>query len=183
VDGFGAEHMGALAGGVLKAGSAGVKPLVPCTAAGILELLDHYDIPVRGKQVVIVGRSPIVGMPSQVCPWGRVIAECAHVCGEGGGRGGGWGEGGGGGGGSWNREKGAEVAVRWCLGWGQAASGWGGAAGRRPSVVNATAVIRTHAPFPLLHLPPFSAVVHESPSNGERMRHPHQGPRGKGPRG
>ncbi len=75
VDGFGAEHMGALAGGVLKAGASSSKPLVPCTAAGILELLDQYDIPVRGKQVVIVGRSPIVGMPSQV---GLPLGGCAN---------------------------------------------------------------------------------------------------------
>lgn len=65
MDGFGAEHLGALAGGVPKSGES-FKPLVPCTAAGIMELLDHYSIPIAGKQVVIVGRSPIVGMPSQL---------------------------------------------------------------------------------------------------------------------
>ncbi len=63
--------MGALAGGVTKrsgseSSSPAFKALVPCTAAGILELLDHYNIPISGKQVVIVGRSPIVGMPAQV---------------------------------------------------------------------------------------------------------------------
>ena len=62
---------------MLKAGASSSKPLVPCTAAGILELLDQYDIPVRGKQVVIVGRSPIVGMPSQVgLPLGGCVYEC-----------------------------------------------------------------------------------------------------------
>lgn len=37
--------------------------LVPCTALGISMLLEHYEIPVSGKHVVIVGRSNIVGKP------------------------------------------------------------------------------------------------------------------------
>lgn len=37
--------------------------LVPCTPLGCLELLKAYDIPVRGANVVIVGRSLIVGKP------------------------------------------------------------------------------------------------------------------------
>ncbi len=37
--------------------------LVPCTPLGCLELLSAYDIPVRGANVVIVGRSLIVGKP------------------------------------------------------------------------------------------------------------------------
>lgn len=37
--------------------------LVPCTPLGCLELLAAHDIPVRGAQVVIVGRSLIVGKP------------------------------------------------------------------------------------------------------------------------
>ncbi len=35
----------------------------PCTPAGILELLRRYNIEVKGKEVVIVGRSNIVGKP------------------------------------------------------------------------------------------------------------------------
>ena len=35
----------------------------PCTPAGILELLCRYNIKVKGKEVVIVGRSNIVGKP------------------------------------------------------------------------------------------------------------------------
>ena len=35
----------------------------PCTPAGIMELLRRYDIPVSGKQAVVVGRSDIVGKP------------------------------------------------------------------------------------------------------------------------
>lgn len=36
---------------------------LPCTPHGIQQLLDRYDIPIRGKHVVIVGRSEIVGKP------------------------------------------------------------------------------------------------------------------------
>jgi methylenetetrahydrofolate dehydrogenase (NADP+)/methenyltetrahydrofolate cyclohydrolase len=36
---------------------------VPCTPAGILELLDREGTPIRGKHAVVVGRSEIVGKP------------------------------------------------------------------------------------------------------------------------
>jgi methylenetetrahydrofolate dehydrogenase (NADP+)/methenyltetrahydrofolate cyclohydrolase len=36
---------------------------LPCTPAGITEMLDYYDIPVRGKHCVVIGRSNIVGKP------------------------------------------------------------------------------------------------------------------------
>lgn len=35
----------------------------PCTAAGIIELLKAYDVPLAGKHAVVVGRSNIVGKP------------------------------------------------------------------------------------------------------------------------
>jgi len=35
----------------------------PATALGGLRLLQHYAIPLRGARVVVVGRSPVVGMP------------------------------------------------------------------------------------------------------------------------
>jgi methylenetetrahydrofolate dehydrogenase (NADP+)/methenyltetrahydrofolate cyclohydrolase len=35
----------------------------PATARGGLELLKHYEIPLRGSRVVVIGRSPVVGMP------------------------------------------------------------------------------------------------------------------------
>ena len=39
-------------------------PIVkPCTPAGILILLDHYEVPVAGRRAVVVGRSNIVGKP------------------------------------------------------------------------------------------------------------------------
>jgi methylenetetrahydrofolate dehydrogenase (NADP+)/methenyltetrahydrofolate cyclohydrolase len=36
---------------------------VPCTPAGILELLDRSGVPIAGRRAVIVGRSDIVGRP------------------------------------------------------------------------------------------------------------------------
>jgi methylenetetrahydrofolate dehydrogenase (NADP+)/methenyltetrahydrofolate cyclohydrolase len=36
---------------------------VPCTPAGILELLRREDVPLRGTRAVVVGRSDIVGKP------------------------------------------------------------------------------------------------------------------------
>lgn len=37
--------------------------LVPCTPAGILELLDRSGIPIAGRHAVVIGRSDIVGKP------------------------------------------------------------------------------------------------------------------------
>src|SRR5205085_6791636 len=37
--------------------------LVPCTPAGIIELLKRSNIPVAGKRAVVIGRSEIVGKP------------------------------------------------------------------------------------------------------------------------
>ena len=35
----------------------------PCTAQAVLEILDFYNIDVTGKNIVVVGRSPVVGKP------------------------------------------------------------------------------------------------------------------------
>lgn len=37
--------------------------LIPCTPNGILEILKYYNIEIKGKHVVIVGRSELVGRP------------------------------------------------------------------------------------------------------------------------
>lgn len=37
--------------------------LIPCTPKGIIELLEHEKIPIKGKHCVIIGRSNIVGKP------------------------------------------------------------------------------------------------------------------------
>jgi methylenetetrahydrofolate dehydrogenase (NADP+)/methenyltetrahydrofolate cyclohydrolase len=41
----------------------GLPGFVPCTPAGILELLRRNDIPVGGRRAVVIGRSNIVGKP------------------------------------------------------------------------------------------------------------------------
>ena len=35
----------------------------PCTAEACLELLDHYEIPLEGKRVCVIGRSLVIGKP------------------------------------------------------------------------------------------------------------------------
>ena len=55
VDGFHPINVGRLA--------LGRTALVPCTPAGIIELLDYYQIELRGMNSCVVGRSQIVGRP------------------------------------------------------------------------------------------------------------------------
>lgn len=56
VDGFHPMNMGYLAIGSSRG-------LQPCTPAGIIHMLQYYNIPTLGKHAVIVGRSNIVGKP------------------------------------------------------------------------------------------------------------------------
>lgn len=56
VDGFHPVNAGAL--------STGQKGFVPCTPAGIIELLKRSHITISGKECVVVGRSNIVGKPA-----------------------------------------------------------------------------------------------------------------------
>ncbi|HVT00162.1 MAG TPA: bifunctional methylenetetrahydrofolate dehydrogenase/methenyltetrahydrofolate cyclohydrolase FolD [Solirubrobacterales bacterium] len=46
--------------GLLAHGSPG---LTPCTPAGVMELLDHEGVELEGADVVVVGRSKLVGVP------------------------------------------------------------------------------------------------------------------------
>jgi len=55
VDGFHLENVGRLV-----TGNAAFKP---CTPAGIIQLLDYYNIDLEGKNAVVLGRSNIVGKP------------------------------------------------------------------------------------------------------------------------
>lgn len=55
VDGFSAYNTGKL--------WQGEYDIAPCTAIGIIELLDYYGIKIAGKNCVVVGRSNIVGKP------------------------------------------------------------------------------------------------------------------------
>ena len=38
--------------------------ILPCTPAGIIELLKRYGVPVEGREAVVIGRSDIVGRPA-----------------------------------------------------------------------------------------------------------------------
>ena len=55
VDGFHPTNVGLL--------QQGRPNLVPCTPAGVMEMLRREDIEVKGRRAVIVGRSDIVGKP------------------------------------------------------------------------------------------------------------------------
>jgi methylenetetrahydrofolate dehydrogenase (NADP+)/methenyltetrahydrofolate cyclohydrolase len=55
VDGFHPNNVGRLA--------LGRPGFVPCTPAGIVELLRRNDIPLEGRHAVVLGRSNIVGKP------------------------------------------------------------------------------------------------------------------------
>lgn len=58
-DGLHPTNLGRL---VLGVGSVLDSPL-PCTPAGIVEMLERYDVPIAGKHVVVVGRGLTVGRP------------------------------------------------------------------------------------------------------------------------
>ena len=58
VDGFHPVNFGRMA--------QGLPAYLPATPFGILEMLRRYDIPTSGKEVVVVGRSNIVGTPMSV---------------------------------------------------------------------------------------------------------------------
>ena len=55
VDGFTPENIGKLL--------LGIPYTIACTPAGILEILDRYKVDIEGMNVVIIGRSRIVGKP------------------------------------------------------------------------------------------------------------------------
>ncbi len=55
VDGFHPENAGRLA--------LGLPGFLPATPYGVLRLLQYYEIPLRGKHAVVLGRSHIVGRP------------------------------------------------------------------------------------------------------------------------
>ncbi len=41
----------------------GIPTLASCTPAGIMRLLDEYDVDPAGRHAVVIGRSPILGLP------------------------------------------------------------------------------------------------------------------------
>ncbi len=71
-DGFHPYNMGKL--------MIGDEGLVPCTPHGVIRALEEYDVPVKGKNVVIVGHSNVVGKPMAAMFLNRnaTVAVC-HV--------------------------------------------------------------------------------------------------------
>jgi methylenetetrahydrofolate dehydrogenase (NADP+)/methenyltetrahydrofolate cyclohydrolase len=67
VDGFHPFNMGLLA--------TGRPGLRPCTPAGVIQILRRYQIPMAGRNAVVVGRSTIVGKPMALL----LLAENATV--------------------------------------------------------------------------------------------------------
>lgn len=67
VDGMCPENLGRLL--------LGSRSLVPCTVEAIMRILDNHDIPVAGKDVVVVNRSSLIGKPLAVA----LVRESATV--------------------------------------------------------------------------------------------------------
>jgi len=58
VDGFHPVNAGLL--------SIGTPRFIPCTPKGIMKILEYYKVNLRGKHVVVLGRSNIVGRPMSI---------------------------------------------------------------------------------------------------------------------
>jgi len=59
VDGFNPVNVGKLV--------LGQETFVSCTPFGVIKLLEEYNIPIEGKNAVVIGRSNIVGKPMLQC--------------------------------------------------------------------------------------------------------------------
>lgn len=75
VDGFHPVNIGRMA--------IGLPSYIPATPMGILTMLDRYNISTEGKEVVVIGRSNIVGTPmsillSRKAKWGNATVTLAH---------------------------------------------------------------------------------------------------------
>lgn len=75
VDGFHPVNSGKL--------MTGIPSFVPCTPAGIMELFTRYNIDLKGKHAVVIGRSNIVGKPIanlmlQKAPNANAIVTVCH---------------------------------------------------------------------------------------------------------
>ncbi|MDP8900967.1 MAG: bifunctional 5,10-methylenetetrahydrofolate dehydrogenase/5,10-methenyltetrahydrofolate cyclohydrolase [Actinomycetota bacterium] len=67
VDGLNPESAGRL--------SMGLPSLLPCTPHGVIQLLRRYDVPLKGREAVVLGRSNLVGKPMA----GLLLRENATV--------------------------------------------------------------------------------------------------------
>jgi len=65
VDGFHPTNVGRMV--------AGLPAYLPATPAGILQLLERYQIETKGKHCVVIGRSNIVGSPMSI-----LMSKCAY---------------------------------------------------------------------------------------------------------
>jgi methylenetetrahydrofolate dehydrogenase (NADP+)/methenyltetrahydrofolate cyclohydrolase len=75
VDGFHPENFGRMA--------QGMPCYLPATPMGIVEMIKHYKIQTQGKEVVVVGRSNIVGTPISILlsrkdPFGDATVTLCH---------------------------------------------------------------------------------------------------------
>ncbi|MFM8689266.1 MAG: bifunctional 5,10-methylenetetrahydrofolate dehydrogenase/5,10-methenyltetrahydrofolate cyclohydrolase, partial [Acidimicrobiaceae bacterium] len=57
----------------------GVKGHVPCTPLGVFRLLQSYKIETKGKRVVVIGRSALVGLPQMLLLVGRAADATVTV--------------------------------------------------------------------------------------------------------
>jgi len=75
VDGFHAYNIGKMFLG------PEFEDLPPATPFGVVKLLDYYDIPIQGKEVVVVGRSNIAGKPISVMMLNRdaTVTTCHRL--------------------------------------------------------------------------------------------------------
>ena len=75
VDGFHPENVGWL--------SIGKPRFIPCTPKGIMKILEHYNIDLNRKSVVVIGRSNIVGRPISILTslnreWANATCTVCH---------------------------------------------------------------------------------------------------------
>lgn len=75
VDGFHPSNIGRLV--------QGLPTFIPATPYGILLLLEHFNIPTKGKHAVVIGRSNIVGRPMSILlssniPQGNCTVTLCH---------------------------------------------------------------------------------------------------------
>ena len=72
VDGFHPENVGWL--------SIGKPRFIPCTPKGIMRIFSHYNIDLIGKDVVVIGRSNIVGRPMSILVSSKNANGTCTVC-------------------------------------------------------------------------------------------------------
>jgi methylenetetrahydrofolate dehydrogenase (NADP+) / methenyltetrahydrofolate cyclohydrolase len=75
VDGFHPSNVGRLV--------QGLNSFIPATPYGVLLMLEHFNIPTKGKNAVVIGRSNIVGRPMSILlsadhPQGNATVTCCH---------------------------------------------------------------------------------------------------------